>query len=36
MIYRAMARENVDGKQSGIERAGIQVTKIIHTSLEVS
>lgn len=36
MIYRAMVRENVDGKQSGIECAGIQVTKIMHTSLEVS
>lgn len=36
MIYRTVVRENVDGKQSGIECAGTQVTKIIHTSLEVS
>lgn len=36
MIYRAMVRENVYGKQSGIELAGTQVLKITHTSLGVS
>lgn len=32
MIYRAMVRENVYGKQSGIELAGT----ITHTNLGVS
>lgn len=36
MIYRAMVRENMCGKQSGVELAGIQVLKILHTSLGVS